>query len=62
MELDNENEYNIQRELNNQNWERDKADLAQQYAEKKISAENYFAQLGILQANYAKTQKKNSTN
>lgn len=58
MELDNENEYNIQHELNNQNWERDKADLAQQYAEKKISAENYFAQLGILQANYAKTQKE----
>lgn len=58
MELDNENEYNIQRELNNQNWERDKADLAQQYAEKKISAENYFAQLGVLQANYAKTQKE----
>ena len=58
MELDNENEYNIQHELNNQNWERDKADLAQQYAEKKISAENYFAQLGILQANHAKTQKE----
>ena len=58
MELDNESEYNIQRELNYQNWERDKADLAHQYAEKKISAENYFAQLGILQANYAKTQKE----
>ena len=58
MELDNENEYNIQHELNNQNWERDKADLAQQYDEKKISAENYFDQLGILQANYAKTQKE----
>ena len=58
MELDNESEYNIQRELNYQNWERDKADLAHQYAEKKISAENYFAQLGILQANYSKTQKE----
>lgn len=58
MEIDNANEYQIQRELNEQNWQKEKADLQQQYADKKISAENYFNQLGLLNYNYVKTQQE----